>query len=58
MPSSALRKASAISAMIPPSPLLSARMTKDTYLPVTTIIKAQNTSDKMPSTLSGVIGTG
>ena len=34
--------------MIPPSPSLSARMMMVTYLTVTTIISAQNTSDRMP----------
>ena len=44
--------------MIPPSPLLSARMMKMTYLIVTTSISDQKTSDRMPSTLCSVIGTG
>jgi hypothetical protein len=47
-----VRCASAISAMMPPSPSLSARMMIVTYLIVTTIISAQNTSDRMPSTVS------
>src|SRR5450755_2143577 len=42
--------------MMPPSPRLSARMISVTYLSVTTIMIAQNTTDKIPSTLSGVSG--
>jgi hypothetical protein len=38
--------------MIPPSPSLSARMTRQTYLIVTTTITAQNTSDRRPKTAS------
>ena len=38
--------------MIPPSPLLSARMITVTYFTVTTIISAQNASDSTPSTVS------
>jgi hypothetical protein len=52
------RKASAIKAMMPPSPLLSARVMKVTYFRLTTIISDQKISDRMPRTLSGVIGTG
>jgi hypothetical protein len=48
----------AISAMMPPSPLLSARRISATYLNETTTISDQNTSESMPSTFSGVIGTG
>lgn len=47
-----VRWASAVSAMMPPSPSLSARMITVTYLSVTTSISAQNTSDRMPSTVS------
>ncbi len=36
------------SAMMPPSPSLSARMTNSTYFAVTTIISAQNTRDSSP----------
>jgi hypothetical protein len=43
---------------MPPSPLLSARMMKVTYFRLTTIISDQKISERMPSTLSGVIGTG
>ena len=46
-----LRWASAVSAMMPPSPLLSARMMKPAYLTDTTRTSAQNTSDSTPSTL-------
>ncbi len=38
----------ATSAMIPPSPWLSARMIKSTYLSVTTSISAQKISDMAP----------
>ena len=58
LPSGKSRRVSAISAMMPPSPRLSARMMNDTYLPLITIISAQKTSDRIPSTLSGVMGTG
>jgi hypothetical protein len=44
--------------MMPPSPLLSARRISATYLKETTTISDQNTSERMPSTFSGVIGTG
>jgi len=44
--------ASAISAMIPPSPLLSARMMRITYLSETTIISDQKIVDRPPSTLA------
>ncbi|MNN00958.1 hypothetical protein D3C81_1135620 [compost metagenome] len=47
-----VRWASAISAMMPPSPSLSARMMMVTYLSVTTMFKAQNASDSTPSTVS------
>jgi hypothetical protein len=53
-----LCSASVISAMMPPSPLLLARMMKATYFSVTTMISDQKNSERMPSTLSGVIGTG
>jgi hypothetical protein len=39
---------SAVSAMIPPSPWLSARMMKITYLTDTIIVIAQNTSEITP----------
>jgi hypothetical protein len=38
-------------AIVPPSPSLSARMTKTTYLSATTSTMAQNTSESMPSTV-------
>ena len=44
----------AVRAMIPPSPLLSARMTKPRYLTEMTRIRDQKISDRMPSTLAGV----
>ncbi len=42
---------------MPPSPRLSARMTNPRYLNVTTKVIAQKTSERTPSTLSGVGGT-
>ena len=48
--------ASAISAMVPPSPRLSARMTSTTYLSETTIISTQRIADSPPSTLSTLSG--
>ena len=51
-PRGKVRCASAISAMMPPSPSLSARMMIVTYFSVTTIISAQNTSDSTPSTVT------
>ncbi len=49
-----------ISAMIPPSPWLSAFMTSPTYLTVTTSSTAQKTSETNPKTLStdAAIGCG
>ena len=44
--------------MIPPSPLLSARMMKTMYLIETMITSDQNTSDRMPMTLALSTGTG
>ena len=46
--SSSERSASAISASTPPSPLLSARITNNTYLMPTTITIAQNSSEITP----------
>ena len=49
--------ASASSAMMPPSPLLSARMMRITYLSETTIISAQKIAETPPrmfSVLSGI----
>ena len=51
----ASRWASAISASVPPSPLLSARMISRMYLTVTTRISDQTISDSVPSTSRGVI---
>ena len=39
---------------MPPSPRLFARIMKNTYLAVTTMISAQKISDNTPSTLSAV----
>jgi len=53
--------ASASSAMMPPSPLLLARMMRITYLSDTTIISAQKIADNPPSTfdvLSGMPWSG
>src|SRR6185437_4546405 len=50
------RCASAIIAMMPPSPLLSARMMKVMYFNATTISNVHNTNDRMPSTLKVVTG--
>ncbi len=44
----AARITSEISAMMPPSPSLFARITSTMYLSVTMIISAQNTSDSTP----------
>ena len=49
-------KTSAVSAKIPPSPRLSARMMMNTYLIVTTKIKAQVMSDKIPNTACMISG--
>ena len=51
------RCASASSAMIPPSPLLCARMMNRTYFSDTTPTSDQNASDSTPSTLSAVGAT-
>ena len=48
------RETSAVSARMPPSPWLSARMISITYLSVTTITSAQNTRDRRPKTLACV----
>ena len=42
---------------MPPSPWLSARMTRLMYLKLITKLSDQSTSDRMPSTLAGVAGT-
>ena len=47
-PGLAVRKVRAISAKVPPSPWLLARITNKTYLRETTIVKAQNTIDITP----------
>src|SRR5579884_1282738 len=48
---------SAVSAMMPPSPWLSARMMNITYLTETTIVIDQNTSEITPYTSLGVAWT-
>ncbi len=52
------RLISVISAMIPPSPSLSARITSSTYLRVTMIVTAQKISEMIPKTLSVLALTG
>ena len=47
------RATSAISASTPPSPSLSARMTKSRYLTETTSVSDQKTSDRMPKMFAG-----
>ena len=51
-PTGTVRRAKAIKAKIPPSPLLLARMINITYLIETTTIKAQNTIEMTPNTAS------
>ena len=51
------RTSSAISAMIPPSPSLSARMMSRTYLKVTITMIVQKTSDTTPNTATRSTGT-
>ena len=48
------RKAKAIKDRTPPSPLLSARITNNTYLTVTTKIRAQIIIEMTPNKASGV----
>ena len=50
-----LRCRSEVSAMIPPSPRLCARMMKPAYLIDTTIISAQKISDAVPYTVAAVM---
>src|ERR1700736_1820306 len=52
------RRSSVISAMIPASPLLAARITRMMYVTVTMIITDQKIVDTTPYTLSVEIGTG
>jgi len=52
-----VRCASVISAMIPPSPSLSARMMMTTYFSVTMTISAQKISDSRPSTSAWLVGS-
>ena len=49
---------SAIKAMMPPSPRLSARMMIDTYFTETTMISAQKNAERLPSTLPSFSGIG
>ena len=49
--------ASASSAMMPPSPRLSARSTSVTYFRLTTSISAQKIADNPPRMFSGVSGS-
>ena len=51
-----LGRARASSARMPPSPRLSARMTIDRYLKVTTKLSDQKISERMPMTFSRVTG--
>ena len=53
----ATRCASAISARMPPSPWLSARITSITYFTVTTSTSDQKNSDRMPRTSTSLMGT-
>jgi len=53
-----VRNASAVSAMMPPSPLLSARVMNRTYFRETVIVIAQKTTERMPRTLASVTATG
>ena len=48
------RETSAVSARMPPSPRLSARMISVMYFSVTTITSAHTITDSTPSTLEGV----
>lgn len=52
------RCARAISASVPPSPLLSARSRMTTYFSVTTTISAHRMSDTTPNTAIGVTRVG
>jgi len=52
------RRISVISARMPPSPSLSARITSSTYLIVTMIVTDQKINEMTPYTLSSVAGTG
>ena len=52
------RDTSAVSARMPPSPLLSARMISVTYFNVTTITSDQKITDSTPRTLAAVRSSG
>ena len=51
------RDTSAVSARMPPSPRLSARMISVMYFSVTTMTSAQTITDSTPRTLAGVSGS-
>ena len=53
LPLPTARCASAISASVPPSPLLSARSRMTTYFSVTTTMSAHRISESTPSTACG-----
>src|SRR5579859_7852058 len=57
-PGRARRRIKAISAMIPPSPSLSARITSSTYVTVTMIVTDQKISETIPKMLSCDTMTG
>ena len=50
------RVASAVNDRVPPSPLLSARSSRSTYLIATTTIRAHRISESTPSTMSRLTG--
>ena len=57
-PATLRRRISVISARMPPSPSLSARITSSTYVTVTMIVTDQKISETTPNTLSLDTGTG
>ncbi len=57
VPGSRPRATSAVSARMPPSPRLSARMIRLMYFSVTMITSAQKMIDMMPKTFSAVSGS-
>ena len=58
LPGVRLRLINVINERMPPSPLLSARITSSTYLTVTMIVTDQKISEINPYTLAAVGGTG
>jgi hypothetical protein len=52
------RRMSVIRAMMPPSPLLSARITRSTYVTVTMIVTDQKIIETIPKTLSWLTAMG